>query len=56
MRSGHGCGTMAAMARVEHRGAAAQEAPMVISPRMVARLIRQIATGLGAIARRRRRR
>ena len=39
------------MTRVEHRGAAGQEAPMVISPRMVARLIRRIAADLRATAR-----
>lgn len=39
------------MKRIEDRGAAGQEAPMVISPRMVARLIRQIVTTLRAIAR-----
>jgi hypothetical protein len=40
------------MKRIEDRGAAGQEAPMVISPRGVARLIRQIATSVRAIARR----
>ena len=54
MCGGRGFGTMAAMTGVEHRDAAAQEAPMVIGPRMVARLIRQIATALGAVARRKR--
>lgn len=43
-----------AMTRVEHRAATGQEAPMVISPGMVARLIRRIVTGLGARPRRKR--
>ena len=42
------------MTRVEHRGAAGQEAPMVISPRMVARLIRRIVTSLGTTAKKKR--
>jgi len=50
MWGAHRSATIAAMTRVEHRGAAGQEAPMVISPRRVARLIRQIAAGLGATA------
>ena len=54
MWGAHRSATIATMTRVEHRGAAGQEAPMVISPRMVARLIRRIAAGLGATAKKRR--
>jgi hypothetical protein len=43
------------MNRNEDRaGAPGQEAPMVITPRMVARLIRQTLSSLRAVAKRRR--
>jgi len=40
------------MGRIEERRPAGREAPIVIGPRSAARLIRQLATNVGAIARR----
>jgi hypothetical protein len=44
------------MKREKDRRAAGQEAPMVITPEMVAELIRQIITGLRGVAEKPRRR
>jgi hypothetical protein len=43
------------MKRSENHGATGQEAPMVIGPREIARLIAQIVTSLRAVATRTRR-
>jgi hypothetical protein len=41
------------MKRTNDRGVSGREAPMVITPRMLARLVRQMATSIRAAATRR---